>query len=140
MNDHIYDMWFARDKDFGRWFINMDQGKKRAVFSHYGWPLDPDPIEGTTAQMLAGLDNKDKFEIYCFQTELLSMFFITARNNSLELVRDWGLEEELKASEVELYGNTANWGQFVKWIHINSPEKLKLIVEALVKVPEKESE
>jgi hypothetical protein len=135
---HYIDKW---DGDFAAFYMNMDEGMKRKFFNYYNIELEPDKYTpGSTELYMAALKNKNKFEVYPFESYAVHLFYRTAYNNSLELLQDLSQPafSRIVENKVDQYGCGRNWSQ--AWTLLTQEEKtlfVNHIIETLCAKPVK---
>jgi hypothetical protein len=127
---HYIDKW---DGDFSEYYLNMDEGMKRKFFCSYNIPLEPDKLKsGTNEFYMAMLKTKDKFKILPFESHIVHLFYLTAYNNSLELLKDLSQQvfSRIVTNKINLYGNGLNWSK--AWTLLTYDEKAIFVKNILI--------
>lgn len=107
--------------------IDGNEILRRKIFSFYSLPLEDDRYDDDRRIELVLTGKTSKFDIYPFESYIVYLFFLTAYNNSLELLD--GIVPEafrrVKEKGIELYGNGLNWSK--GWTFLTDVEKEKLV-------------
>ncbi|MDR0572659.1 MAG: hypothetical protein LBG96_01275 [Tannerella sp.] len=83
---HYIDEW---NGEFASYYLNMDEDMRRKLFNYYAIELEPDKYTPDSDEFyMATLTTGNKFEVYPFESHIVHLFFLTAYNNSLELLKN----------------------------------------------------
>jgi hypothetical protein len=126
---HYMDKW---DGDFARFYLSSDEGMRRKIFTYYAIPLEPDKFTEVNMALINGRGKVSKFDVFPFESYITHLFYLTAYNNSLELLSIVAPEafQRVKNKKINMYGNGINWSK--AWSICANYDKEK-IVEYLFK-------
>jgi hypothetical protein len=121
---HLIDKW---DGDFARFYLNMDEKRRRMFFSYYKIQLEDDKFTDSLSLNMALINGVDQFKVFPFESHMVHLFYLMALNNSLELLEDIVPVALVRVKEhgINLYGNGLHWSQ--AWTLLTNEEKAKLV-------------
>jgi hypothetical protein len=122
---HYVDKW---DGDFAGYYLNMDEGMKRKFFTCYEIPLEPDRFKDSLSLNLALIRGVDKFKVFPFESYAVQLFYLTACNNSIQILQKISLTDAMNRIQeygIDFYGNGLNWSK--AWALLTKKEKERFV-------------
>ena len=132
----LMDRWYSKQGDLFDFYLNTDSDIQRYLLEALDIEVEPDKYPDYESRVLACLrDEKSRWEVYPFETEVLYQYMLFGFCNSLEILKTisssaWQTVEECK---IDSYGNYLNWSIF--WLNASPEDKIE-IVEFLIKEKE----
>ena len=130
---YMLDKWSSKQGDLFDFYLNTDSDIQRFLLEALDIEVEANKYPDHESRVLACLrDEKSRWEVYPFETEVLYQYMLFGFCNSLEILKTisssaWQTVEEYK---IDSYGNYLNWSIF--WLNA-SPEDKKELVEYLIK-------
>ncbi|MDR1716356.1 MAG: hypothetical protein LBS20_10965 [Prevotella sp.] len=122
---------FQSDKDFARFYLNMDMKVTRQVFEYYSVPLEPDKYPDEQDRIKKQLAGVSKWEIFPFERQIVNQFYLMAFNNSLQLLKNISPDayNHVVKRKIDLFGNGKNWSK--AWSVFTDQEKEAVVSHLL---------
>lgn len=125
---HMLDEWSSKDGNLFDFYLNSSSEVHRYLLEALDIVVEPDKYPDYESRVLACLrDEKSRWDVYPFETEVLRRFMLFGYNNSLEVLKDisssaWKTVEDC---EIDSYGNYLNWSIF--WFNASMEDKEELV-------------
>lgn len=114
---------FRSDKDFARFYLNIDTKVTRHLFDYYSIPIEPDKYPEEMDRVKMQLNGISKWEIFPFERQIVNQFYLMAYNNSLQLLKNISPDayNHVLKRKIDLFGNGKNWSK--AWLILTDTEK-----------------
>lgn len=125
---HILSKWASKEGDVFDFYLNSNDETKRWLLEALGIEVEPDKYPDYDSKIIAQLrDGKSRSEIYPFETEIVSAFFLLGYNHSLDELKKvsptaW---QTVIDNGIDRYGDYMNWS--IWWTKADQKDKEQLI-------------